>query len=48
MATNDLERDEVDEYEAIPEPGAHGELHREAIAQAERAAVARPGIYGRI
>ena len=39
---------EVIEYDPIPEPDAHGELHSEALAQAEREAAARPGVNGRL
>ena len=51
MASNETELDEEDdeeEYEPIPEPDARGELHGEALAQAERAAGARPGVNGRL
>ena len=39
MASNDreLEEEELDEYERIPEPDACGELHGEALAHAEHA-----------
>ena len=44
-----MEEEEMeDEYEPIPEPDARGELHGEALAQAERAAAARPGVNGRL
>ena len=35
-----------DHYEPIPEPDARGELHGKRLAQAERAAAARPGVNG--
>lgn len=40
------EKDE--EFEPIPEPDAHGELHGETFAQAERAAAGRPGVNSRL
>ena len=42
------EEETEDEYEPIPEPDARGELHGTALAQAERAAAARPGVNGRL
>ena len=36
------------EYDPIPEPDARGELHGEALTQAERAAAASPGVNGRL
>ena len=42
------EEEDEEEYESIPEPDARGELNSEALAQAERAAAARPGVNGRI
>ena len=53
MASNERElveeeEEDEEEYEAIPEPDVHGKLHGEALAQAERAAAARPGVNGRL
>ena len=51
IASNKTELDDEedgDEYEPISEPDARGELHGEALVQAERAAFARPGVNGRL
>ena len=49
LASNEKEpEDEEEEYESIPDPDARGELHGEALTQAERAAAARPGVNGRL
>ena len=47
MASNE-EKLKDEEYEPLPEPDARGELHGEGLAQAERAAAARPGVNGRL
>ena len=49
IGTNKTElEDDEDDYESVPELNARDKLHGEALAQAERAAAARPGVNGRL
>ena len=52
MASNEREQEHEeesdDEYDLIPEPDANGDLHSKTLAQAERAAAARPGMNARL
>ena len=49
MASKKTEQEDYeDEYESFSDSDERSELHGEALAQAERAAVARPGVSRRL
>ena len=43
-----VQEEDEDEYESFSDSDERGELHGKALAQAERAAAARPGVSGRM